>query len=91
MSSKSAQYCCASSSNNTGLLLLCEALLRKSSDQPVVILNEGFRVDAIAEAKNIGAIATFGRGNNGPKKWMDAGCVHKDLEGVMMVSFIYFH
>ena len=44
------------------------------------------RQDAAELAKQHGRIATWGKGATVPRGWKDAGCVHPDLKGVMMVS-----
>lgn len=80
ISSKSANYCQSQASSNTGLLLLCEAELGK----PMLELEIG-RADAAELAKQHGRIATWGKGATVPRGWKDAGCVHPDLKGVMMV------
>lgn len=36
------------------------------------------------DAKKQGSISTLGRGMTAPPAWKDAGCVHSNLEGVMM-------
>jgi len=38
-------------------------------------------------ADKAGAIATFGIGITVPVAWKDAGCVHAELKGVLMVCF----
>ena len=78
-SSKSANYCYHSMSGGTGLLLLCEAELSR----PMYEIPTGDS-DAEAQAKKNGCIATKGVGQTAPQKWKDAGCVHKDLRGVVM-------
>lgn len=80
ISSKSAGYTAYHDSGNTGLLLLCEAEL----GIPMLELT-AVNVDAPEEAKKRGCIATWGKGSTGPHSWKDAGDVHKDLRGVMMV------
>ncbi|KXL45688.1 hypothetical protein M433DRAFT_66746 [Acidomyces richmondensis BFW] len=79
MSSKSAGYCCAHDSGRNALLLLCEAELGK----PMLILQDAM-CNASEEAKNRGAVATWGQGTMGPKAWKDARCVHPSLAGVSM-------
>jgi len=79
MSSKSANYCCAHDSGGNALLLLCEAELGK----PMLVLKDAM-YNASEEAKNKGAVATWGQGTTGPKAWKDAGCVHPSLAGVSM-------
>jgi poly [ADP-ribose] polymerase 2/3/4 len=81
MSSKSANYCFADHSGKTGLLLLCEAELGK----PMLELTAG---DYMAGqlASEAGAMTTWGKGMTAPLAWKDAGCVHKSLKGVSMVS-----
>lgn len=82
MSSKSANYCQVRQSEGIGLLLLCEAELGKS------MLKLPYADPQAAEkAKEKGCCATWGQGLIGPGGWKDAGCVSKELEGVMMVSF----
>ena len=80
-SSKSALYCNPYSSGNTGLLLLCEAELGKPM-QELIHASSG----AGSTAKQNGMFSTWGKGRTGPKAWKDASCVHKNLEGVTMVS-----
>lgn len=41
--------------------------------------------DAAEVAERHGCIATWGKGATVPSDWKDAGCVHPDLAGVMMV------
>lgn len=80
MSSKSANYCASDESDGTGLLLLCEAEL----GNPISELHIGHHnAKEIAEAKK--CIGTFGKGRTRPSGWMDAGGVHEDLKGVLMV------
>jgi poly [ADP-ribose] polymerase 2/3/4 len=81
MSSKSANYCFSGQSGNTGLLLLCEAELGK----PMLELTNS-DYTAAERASEAGAIATWGKGKMAPLAWKDAGCVHKSLKGVSMVS-----
>lgn len=42
-------------------------------------------------AVKAGCIATKGVGRTVPLGWMDAGDVHEDLKGVLMVGFPAFH
>lgn len=86
MSSKSANYCYASTSGGTGLLLLCEALLQKPGGKPMLELDVGFQGDPAAQAKQVGAIATWGKGMTGPVAWKDASGLRSDLAGVKMVG-----
>ncbi|PLB54116.1 poly polymerase [Aspergillus steynii IBT 23096] len=79
MSTKSAGYCCSSSSANMGLLLLCDVEL----GDPMHELDHS-SYNAGEEAKQVGKIATLGRGSSVPADWKDAGCVHPDLKGVQM-------
>lgn len=79
ISSKSANYCWASNSNNTGLLLLCDVEL---GDPMLELVNGNYNADALA--KKEGKLATLGVGRTAPVGWKDAGCVHKDLQGVLM-------
>ncbi|KAL1839107.1 hypothetical protein VTJ49DRAFT_1875 [Mycothermus thermophilus] len=79
MASKSANYCCSYISGGTALLLLCEAEL---GDPMQELVNASY--NAGEDAKKKGMIATWGKGQTGPLKWKDAGCVHPSLAGVMM-------
>ncbi|KAL2265907.1 hypothetical protein VTJ83DRAFT_5259 [Remersonia thermophila] len=79
MASKSANYCCSYISGGTALLLLCEAELGNPMQE---LVNASY--SAGTDAKNKGMIATWGKGQMGPLKWKDAGCVHPSLDGVMM-------
>lgn len=79
MSTKSANYCFSASSDNTGLLLLCEAELGKP---PLRLTHASYTAED--EAREIGAISTWGVGYTTVKGWKDAQCVHPDLEGVVM-------
>lgn len=81
ISSKSAGYCAHYQSGGIGLLLLCEAELGK----PMLELTDA---DSYApeNAKERGCYTTWGKGMTGPAGWKDAGCVHKNLMGVMIVS-----
>lgn len=50
-------------------------------------LDIGFQIpDAAAQAKQLGCIATWGKGDKGPMGWKDASCVNESLTGVMMVK-----
>lgn len=81
-SSKSANYCMASMTGGTGLLLLVESEMSR----PMYEIDTG---DSNAEeaAKQHNCIATKGIGAEVPLKFKDAGCIHDDLKGVLMVSF----
>ncbi|KAF2400610.1 poly-ribose polymerase [Trichodelitschia bisporula] len=79
MSSKSANYCFHQQSGGVGLLLLCEAELGK----PLFELTNA-DYDAGEKAQKAGCLTTLGRGQAGPAKWKDAGCVHPTLEGTTM-------
>ncbi|KAM0433938.1 hypothetical protein ACHAPT_003882 [Fusarium lateritium] len=79
MSSKSAGYCCSYISNGHALLLLCEAEL----GDPIQKLTQA-DYDAGDNAKAKGMHSTWGQGNTGPSKWVDAGIVHESLEGIKM-------
>jgi poly [ADP-ribose] polymerase len=79
ISSKSANYCCPYNSNNIGLLLLCDVEL---GDPMLELMDGNFRADEVV--KKEGKLATLGVGQTTPQGWKDAGCVHKDLEGVLM-------
>lgn len=81
MSSKSANYCCSYMSGGTALLLLCEAELGNPMQE---LIHASF--DAGEDAKKKGMVSTWGQGRTGPSKWIDAGCVHPSLSGIMMVS-----
>jgi poly [ADP-ribose] polymerase len=80
MSSKSANYCAAGLSGHIGLLLLCEAELGR----PLLELTNADS-DAAARARSHGCFSTWGRGSTTPAGWKDAGCLHEDLRGVLMV------
>jgi poly [ADP-ribose] polymerase 2/3/4 len=80
MSSKSANYCVTSQSGGTGLILLCEAELGKQLEQ------QHFNYDAEQHCKDSDCWSTKGMGTAAPYEWKDAGCVHKNLKGVAMVS-----
>lgn len=84
VSTKSANYCMTHSSGGHGLLLLCEAEL----GNPMLELLGG---DSLADEKCLkqGSIATLGIGRTIPQGWVDAGVIHKDLEGVMMVGLFF--
>ncbi|KAE8351313.1 poly polymerase catalytic domain-containing protein [Aspergillus coremiiformis] len=79
MSSKSANYCCSHSSGDMGLLLLCDVEL----GNPMLELDYS-NYNAGDDAKKDGKIATLGRGGTVPAAWKDAGCVHPQLQGVIM-------
>ncbi|KAI1169591.1 PARP-domain-containing protein [Nemania sp. FL0916] len=79
LSSKSANYCVSSLSGGVGILLLVEAEL----SNPMYEITTGDSGAAEAAKKN-NCIATKGVGRVGPRKWKDAGCVNKQLKGVMM-------
>jgi len=83
ISSKSANYCGAELSGGTGLLLLAEAELGEPMYESIYA-----NYDAPNDAKGVGAVATFGIGMTTPLAWKDAGCIHKDLEGVLMVCLV---
>lgn len=80
MSSKSANYCCCGNSGGNALLLLCEAEL----GDPMQKLTQA-SYSAGEDAKRNGMASTWGQGNTGPSKWMDAGAVHGSLKGIKMV------
>jgi len=79
ISSKSANYCCSYNSNNVGLLLLCDVEL---GDPMLELMTGDYMADQMV--KKEGKLATLGVGQTAPQGWKDAGCVHKDLEGVLM-------
>ncbi|KAF5021335.1 hypothetical protein F66182_6635 [Fusarium sp. NRRL 66182] len=79
MSSKSAGYCCSYNTGGHALLLLCEAEL----GDPIQKLT-GASYNAGSDAKNQGMHSTWGQGNTGPSKWIDAGVVHESLKGIKM-------
>lgn len=81
MSTKSANYCHSELSDDTALLLLCEVELGKPMHEL-----EHANYNAETDAKNNGRISVLGKGSTGPPIWKDAGCVHPDLKGVLMVS-----
>lgn len=81
MSSKSANYCCSYNSGGTALLLLCEAELGKPMHE---LTDASYSAGEDAKAK--GSCSTLGKGQTGPNKWKDAGCVHPALSGCKMVS-----
>ena len=83
ISTKSANYCMSYSSGGHGLLLLVEAELGR----PMYELT-GADCNAADGAKKNGAIATLGVGSTVPPEWVDAGCIHESLKGVMMVSLV---
>jgi poly [ADP-ribose] polymerase len=85
LSSKSANYCMPSRSGGVGLLMLVEAEL----SNPMYEITTGDS-NAAEQAKKHNCIATKGVGRTGPAKWKDAGCVNKQLKGVMMVSILAF-
>lgn len=80
ISSKSANYCGAELSEGTGLLLLAEAELGEPMYESIYA-----NYDTPEDAREVGAVATFGIGMTAPLAWKDAGCIHKGLEGVLMV------
>lgn len=80
MSSKSANYCASYNSGGTALLLLCEAEL----GDPMYELTDS-SYTAGEDAQKQGMYSTWGKGQTGPKKWKDAGCVNSALAGCMMV------
>ena len=80
ISSKSAGYTAHFTSNNTGLLLLCEAELGR----PMLELTDS-DYDAGEKAKKQGSFSTWGKGRITPQGWKDAGVIHDNLKGVMMV------
>lgn len=82
ISSKSANYCGVDLSGGTGLLLLAEAELGEPMYESIYANH-----NAPNAAREVGAVATFGIGMTAPLAWKDAGCIHKDLEGVLMVCF----
>ena len=71
----------SSLSGNTGLLLLVEAELSR----PMYEISSGDS-NAQQETEKKGCVACKGVGKTVPLKWKDAGCVNKDLKGIMMVS-----
>ncbi|KNG46006.1 poly polymerase 2 ADP-ribosyltransferase 2 [Stemphylium lycopersici] len=79
MSSKSANYCCAYNSGGTALLLLCEAEL----GNPMHELTDASYTAGEDALKN-GMYSTWGKGQTGPSKWKDAGCMNPSLAGCMM-------
>ncbi len=70
-------------SGGHGLLLLCEAEL----GQPMYEIMTS-DPDAGTAAKKAGCIATKGLGRTVPMGWVDAGCIHESLNGVLMVHFL---
>ncbi|KAI4121643.1 MAG: hypothetical protein LQ338_006250 [Usnochroma carphineum] len=79
MASKAAQYCTPKVSDGTGLLLLCEAELGEEKWAPSEV------PDAPGLNTRMGGyVSLWGKGRFGPMVWKDAGCVHEDLEGVLM-------
>ncbi|KAI5461655.1 poly polymerase catalytic domain-containing protein [Mariannaea sp. PMI_226] len=79
MSSKSAGYCASYISNGHALLLLCEAEL---GDPIQKLVNANY--NAGSDAKSKGMYSTWGQGNTGPSKWVDAGIAHESLKGIKM-------
>ncbi|GKU09006.1 unnamed protein product [Fusarium langsethiae] len=79
MSSKSAGYCYHTACGGEALLLLCEAEL---GDPFQELMDADFY--AAENAKRQGMYSTRGVGRTGPARWIDAGIIHKDLEGVRM-------
>lgn len=82
-SSKSANYCVSGMSGGVGLLLLVEAEMSR----PMYEISSGDS-NAESETKKHNCIACKGVGRTVPGKWKDAGCVHDDLKGILMVSCI---
>lgn len=85
MSTKSANYCCAYNSGGIALLLLCEAELGKP---PLKLTNANS--NAAAVAINQGSVSTWGVGMTAPLGWKDAGCIHKDLKGVLVPDVVKY-
>lgn len=81
ISTKSANYCATHLSGKNGLILLCEAEL----GSPVHELLQGDS-NAAEDSQKAGRISTLGIGRTIPTGWVDAGIVHEDLKGVLMVS-----
>ncbi|KAH6893061.1 poly polymerase catalytic domain-containing protein [Thelonectria olida] len=79
MSSKSAGYCAHYNSNGHALLLLCEAEL---GDPMQKLTNASY--NAGSDAKKKGMYSTWGQGNTGPSKWVDASIAHESLKGIKM-------
>ncbi|KAM5459516.1 putative NAD(+) ADP-ribosyltransferase [Microsporum canis] len=79
VSSKSANYCYHNLSNNIGLLMLCDVELGDPMHELM-----GSDYNAADAVKKANKLATLGLGQSIPSGWKDAGCVHKDLAGVMM-------
>ncbi|PGH12233.1 hypothetical protein AJ79_04413 [Helicocarpus griseus UAMH5409] len=79
ISSKSANYCCSYSSGNIGLLMLCDVEL---GTPMLELVNSDYH--AGENAKKQGSLSTLGKGQTVPQGWKDAGCVSKDLKGVLM-------
>jgi poly [ADP-ribose] polymerase len=78
VASESAKHC---STASDALLLLCEANL----GDPIQTLTE-VTPEAGIDARLQGLLSTRVQGKKGPRKWIDAGCVHENLKGVQMVS-----
>lgn len=79
ISTKSANYCQTASSGGHGLLLLCEAELGNPMYE---LLGGDYQADE--KCLKAGNIATFGVGRTIPQGWIDAKCISKNLEGVLM-------
>ena len=79
ISSKSANYCCSFNSGQVGLLLLCDVEL----GTPMLELKQS-DFNAGEKAAAHGSLATLGMGSTIPQGWKDAGCVHSNLNGVLM-------
>ncbi|KAK7757745.1 hypothetical protein SLS62_000123 [Diatrype stigma] len=54
----------------------------KLGDPMQELTNASYSAGEDAKAK--GMLSTWGKGNTGPSKWKDAGCVHPSLKGVKM-------
>lgn len=80
-SSKSANYCMPSMTGGVGLLLLVESEMSR----PMYEITTG-DPNAEEEAKKHNCIATKGVGAEVPSNFKDAGCIHDDLKGVLMVG-----
>ncbi|EZF22728.1 hypothetical protein H112_04243 [Trichophyton rubrum D6] len=79
VSSKSANYCYHDLSGNIGLLMLCDVEVGNSM---LELTSSDYRAGDLVKKAN--KLATLGRGQAIPSGWKDAGCVHKDLAGVLM-------
>ena len=73
----------SSMSGGVGLLLLCEA----ECSNPLYEIPTGDS-EAEEKCKKKNCFATKGTGQTVPLKWKDAGVVHDDLKGVLMVSHV---